>query len=161
MNLNIFKNEIGDVFAYDDEQVEQGYANDKIAMTPAEVEAHLNPPKSLPDLKSEKLKLINDAADSSLSTILSTYPGYEVVSWDKQENEARTYLLDDTAPVPLLLGIATARGIPLSVLVDKVIEKADAFATLSGAIFGKRQALEAAVNAATTVAEVDAVEVVF
>ena len=42
--MNYFKNNSGDVFAYDDEQVAAGLAADKTLMTPEEVEAHLNPP---------------------------------------------------------------------------------------------------------------------
>lgn len=41
--MNYFKSETGEVFAYDDDQIEIGLAEDKAAMTPDEVEAHLNP----------------------------------------------------------------------------------------------------------------------
>lgn len=45
--MNYFKNEDGAVFAYDDEQIALGLADDKTAMTAEEVEAHLNPPKTI------------------------------------------------------------------------------------------------------------------
>lgn len=41
--MNYFKDESGAVYAYDDEQVAQGYGTDMTAMTPEEVDAHLNP----------------------------------------------------------------------------------------------------------------------
>lgn len=41
--MNYFRTETGEVFAYDDEQVEIGLADDKTAMTLGEIEAHLNP----------------------------------------------------------------------------------------------------------------------
>ena len=41
--MNYFKNNSGDVFAYDDEQVAAGLPGDMTPMTPEEVEAHLNP----------------------------------------------------------------------------------------------------------------------
>ena len=41
---NYFKNNVGGVFAYDDEQVAVGLADDKTPMTPEEVNAHINPP---------------------------------------------------------------------------------------------------------------------
>jgi len=39
--MNYYKDQDGTVYAYDDEQVEMGLADDKTAMTPEEVEAHL------------------------------------------------------------------------------------------------------------------------
>ena len=40
---NYFKDLNGTVYAYDDRQVADGLAGDKTAMTPEEVEAHINP----------------------------------------------------------------------------------------------------------------------
>ena len=48
-----YKDQDGTVYAYDDEQVEMGLADDKTAMTPEEVEAHKNPPKSEEQLREE------------------------------------------------------------------------------------------------------------
>lgn len=41
--MNYFKDESGAVYAYDDEQVAQGYGANLAPMTPAEIDAHLNP----------------------------------------------------------------------------------------------------------------------
>lgn len=43
---NYFKSDLGEVFFYDDQQVEMGLADGKTPMTDEEVELHLNPPKS-------------------------------------------------------------------------------------------------------------------
>jgi len=43
--MNYYKDNQGNVYAYDDEQVAMGLAADKTAMTPEEVEAHINPPE--------------------------------------------------------------------------------------------------------------------
>lgn len=51
--MNYFKNNSGDVFAYDDEQVAAGLPGDMAEMTPAEVEAHVNPPKTEAQLREE------------------------------------------------------------------------------------------------------------
>lgn len=51
--MNYFKNNSGDVFAYDDEQVAAGLTGGKTPMTPAEVEAHVNPPKTEAQLREE------------------------------------------------------------------------------------------------------------
>lgn len=45
--MKYFVNESGEVFAYDDNQVAVGLADDKVAMTDAEVWAHENPPPAL------------------------------------------------------------------------------------------------------------------
>ena len=42
-SMNYFKDSTGYVYAYDDEQVAAGLADDKTPMTLEEVEAHLNP----------------------------------------------------------------------------------------------------------------------
>lgn len=39
--MNYYKDSTGNVYAYDDEQVAAGLADDKTAMTPEEVEAHI------------------------------------------------------------------------------------------------------------------------
>ena len=51
--MKYFKDEHGQVFAYDDEQVDQGYGVDMAAMTDAEVDAHLNPAKTLEQLQEQ------------------------------------------------------------------------------------------------------------
>ena len=48
--MNYYKDQDGNVYAYDDEQVAMGLADDKTAMTPEEVEAHLNPPQPVEPL---------------------------------------------------------------------------------------------------------------
>lgn len=43
---NYFKSDLGEVFFYDDQQVEMGLADGKTSMTDEEVQLHLNPPKT-------------------------------------------------------------------------------------------------------------------
>lgn len=45
-NTNYFKSDLGEVFFYDDQQVEMGLAAGKTPMTAEEVELHINPPKT-------------------------------------------------------------------------------------------------------------------
>ena len=51
--MNYYKDSTGNVFAYDDEQVAAGIAGDKTPMTPKEVEAHVNPPKTEEQIREE------------------------------------------------------------------------------------------------------------
>jgi hypothetical protein len=100
--------------------------------------------------RQEKLAEINNAAQRDLDALLITYPKGEITSFDKQESEARAYLDDAAAPTPLLNALAEHREMDKDELVRRVIEKADAFAAASGAIIGKRQKLEDALNVLTS-----------
>lgn len=89
-----------------------------------------------------KLASINASCESEIAAISAGYPASEVLSWPKQEAEARAWTADNQAVTPLLDSLAAARGISKAELASRVIAKADLFAQLSGAIIGKRQALE-------------------
>lgn len=112
---------------------------------------------SLSGLKAAKLAELSGACSSRMEAIKAGYPADEVSTWSKQESEARAYTASNTAATPLLSALATARGIALADLAARVIAKADAFAAASGAIIGKRQKYEDAVNAAADAATVAAI----
>lgn len=110
-------------------------------------------------LKESKIAEINAKCSAALKSIKAGYPDGEVDSWSKQELEARAYALLSTSPTPLLSALATARKIDIGILVEKIIEKADAFACASGAIIGVRQRCEDLIALATTNGDVDNVDV--
>ncbi|WP_240801366.1 hypothetical protein [Vogesella mureinivorans] len=86
--------------------------------------------------------LINAASNNALQALTAAYPEREINSWPQQEREARSLEQDVSAAVPLLSAIASARGLDVAELAARVREKSDAFAIASGAIIGRRQALE-------------------
>jgi len=94
-----------------------------------------------------KLASINASCESEIAAISAGYPASEVLSWPKQEAEARAYTADNQAVTPLLDSLAAARGISKAELASRVIAKADLFAQVSGAIIGKRQVLEDQIDA--------------
>ena len=98
-------------------------------------------------LKALQILSINTACETAIAAIQAGYPGSEVLSWPKQEVEARACIASPSAATPLLDALAEARGINKSELAARVILKADSFAQLSGAAIGKRQALEDMLNA--------------
>ena len=109
-------------------------------------------PKSEPqptpeDVKASALVAINAASEKAIAAIQSGYPASEVLSWPKQEAEARSYIANPSSPTPFLDALAKARGIDKAELARRVILKADAFAEYSGAVIGKRQGLEDVLNA--------------
>lgn len=84
----------------------------------------------------DPMPAINAKCSELLAELTDFYPKGEVMSWSKQEAEARS------GGGPLTEALALARGVPLDELHRRIIEKADAFATRSGQIIGTRQALE-------------------
>lgn len=112
------------------------------------------PPLTLDEAKAAKLTEINAACDAEIEAIKVSYPDTEVMTWDKQEGEARALVLDATADTLLIDSIASARGLDRVELANRIIANADQFAMASGASLGKRQALKDEINAATTVEQV-------
>ena len=92
-----------------------------------------------------------------LGALKAGYPDGEVVSWDQQVIEARAREVSPTAVTPLLSAIAAQRGIDVTTLAGRVLEKANAYAVASGSIIGARQRLEDAINAANTVEALSAI----
>ena len=137
---------------YDEDQIEQGHDGTWYEKGHA-------PQRPLEEARTEKLAEINSACDAILNAATATYPETEVLTFDQQLIEAQAYMADDTAAVPLLSALASARGIELADLVQRVIAKSNAFTRLSGYIIGQRQALEDRLDACTTTAEVEAIEV--
>ena len=109
--------------------------------------------------KRSKLNEINLKADEALSKVTSIYPVMEIVSWYKQEIEAVNYRRDPSYPTPMTDAIALYRGIDKDTLVDRIIEKANLFAQISGAVFGRRQGLEDRLQKTKAVDEVKAITV--
>lgn len=83
-----------------------------------------------------ELDAINAACEECLKALCKEYPPMEMSSWAKQEKEARE------GGGLFTQSLANERGIPLSLLCEKIISKADSFATVSGRLIGLRQQLE-------------------
>ena len=112
---------------------------------------------SLASTKARKLAEINAACDAALAALTASYPSSELLTFDKQETEARALLADPEAVTPFLTPLAAARGMEIEALARKVIAKADAFTTASGYVIGLRQKDEDRLKAAQTVEDVAAI----
>lgn len=99
-------------------------------------------PLTVNEMISNQLNGINGACELAISQISAGYPSSEVLSWPKQETEARAWLANNTAATPLVDALAAAREVPKADLVDRIIQKADLFAQVSGQLIGQRQLLE-------------------
>lgn len=115
--------------------------------------------QALPVRRQTLLFSISAECQRRLSALASSYPEGEVASWPAQVKEAEALQADAQAGAPLLAAIAAARGIPLPELASRVLAKSAAYAAASGAIIGRRQALEDAVGAAQTADDLAAIDI--
>ena len=113
---------------------------------------------TLEELKAAKLAQINEGCQSALAALTSTYPAAELLTFDRQEAEARSLLADTSSQAPFLTSLATARGISVTDLARKVIVKADLFSAASAFAIGQRQRYEDLLDAARTKEAVAAIE---
>ncbi len=105
------------------------------------------PPLPAVEAQASAPAAINAGCEQAIAAISADYPASEVLSWPKQEAEARACVADTGAPTPLLDALAAARSVGKAELAGRVIAKADAYAAYSGALIGRRQALEDALDA--------------
>ena len=104
------------------------------------------------------LNKLADKADQLKNSLLAGYPQTEIESFYRQEKEAIAWQADHNTPTPMLSQIARVRGVPLEVLIEKVIEKSAQFAVAIGIIIGKRQAFEDRLLALKTPNDLTALE---
>lgn len=104
------------------------------------------------------LNKLADNADQFKNSLLAGYPQTEIESFYRQEKEALAWQADHNTPTPMLSQIARVRGVPLEVLIEKVIEKSAQFAVAIGIIIGKRQAFEDRLLALKTPNDLTALE---
>ena len=76
-----------------------------------------------------------------LSALAAPYATPERETWHVQQREAEAWLADTAAPAPMITALATARGITIAELVEKIMGNVNQFRVLSGQILGKQQAL--------------------
>lgn len=77
-----------------------------------------------PYMKAKKFAQINKDFSAAVDQLVAGSTSDERNSWAIQETEARAWFLDNQIPTPALSVLSAARGIPLSILAEKVLEKA-------------------------------------
>jgi hypothetical protein len=112
---------------------------------------------TLDEIKAVKLAELSAAFSDRMSVVKAGYPLDEIQSWFDQKSEAVAYTADKTAWTPLLSAMAAARGIAVADLASRVIANSVNYSAAAGALIGKRQKYEDAVNAAADAAAVSAI----
>lgn len=112
-----------------------------------------------PTIEQHKESVIFDARIKFNKDVddLNTVSTNELISWQKQEVEARAYLIDNKVSTPLIDSIITSRDLNEDKIafINRVIEKADKYNTGYGILLGKLQSYIKKVNLCTTVEEVN------
>lgn len=116
---------------------------------------------TLEELKAAKLAQINEGCQHILDALTATYPAAELLTFDRQEAEARSLLADTSSQAPFLTSLAAARGISVTDLAHKVIVKADLFSAASAFAIGQRQRYEDILEGAQTKDAVAAIQPVY
>lgn len=109
---------------------------------------------SLDELKDAKLSEINAAYDAATSALVATYPQTELLTFDKQEAEARAWTADHNAETPLVDMLAAGRQMDKAELIRRIIQKADTFTLAVGWLTGQRQHYEDLLKASETTEDV-------
>ena len=121
----------------------------------------ISPEKQTVLFAQQKEGLLNklaDKADQLKNGLLAGYPQTEIESFYRQEKEALAWQDDHNTSTPMLSQIARVRGVPLDMLISKVIEKSSQFAVAIGIIIGQRQAFEDRLLALKTPEELTSLE---
>nr|WP_321513129.1 hypothetical protein [uncultured Pseudodesulfovibrio sp.] len=124
-----------------------------------EAQAYISSPGYLIQVKAGKQAEITAQAEIILKVQAEEYGAMEMATWDQQYREAEAYQADNQAVVPLLSAIAASRGMTVATLADRIITNRAAWVALSGSIVGQRLAYQDMLDAAETVAEVEAIEI--
>ena len=113
----------------------------------------IDTPVTLVDAQAKKIAAIRAHFESLVAGLKADAAPYEVETWAVQTAEYSAWVANNTTPTPYVSALAAARSMTLADLMAKIGAKVAGLASIQGA----QHALEAAVNAATTQAELDAV----
>jgi len=112
----------------------------------------------LNELRNNKNNEITNSFNNAVEAITTSLP-HEMVSWRKQEDEARAYSADNTVATPFIDAQLITRdlGETKDELVAKIIANADAYQVAYATLLGKYQNLTNKISVATTVDELNLV----
>ena len=113
-----------------------GKVREYIPMTADEVARKVSEYKPLIEAKK---KLTKEKYIKQAKELVADYDQYEIDTFITQETEAKEWQANNDADVPLIRAIASARGIEVDELVNKILAKASAMKVAIGAIIGSKQ----------------------
>lgn len=106
--------------------------------TAAEAQAIVDLYNPWPVEKARKLAEIDGDFNAATDGMTAGWPQHEIQTWNKQEAEARAFIVDPNTPTPMLSTIAATRGLTVAELAQRVIRDANAFTSASAYYVGLR-----------------------
>lgn len=119
------------------------------------------PPLTLAEAKTAKQAEIRDAHNAFLLERGVEYSDMERQTWDTQRLEAQALLADPQATAPLVRAIANARSMEVLELAQRIQMNTQAWSVLAGHATGQRLAFQDALEACSTVEQVEAISISF
>lgn len=156
--MKYHKDDQNNVFAYESDGSQDDLIGNKVAMTAAEVELYINPPKTINDAKTSKQSAIKIDYENAVKAMTGDTDSAEMASWTKQESEGRAWVADNTASTTVIDNLLIGRNMSetKAQLVAKIIAKADGYAVAYAQVLGAYHAKQKAIEVATTITEVEA-----
>lgn len=110
--------------------------------------------------KKQKVAEIEQKYSEGIAYMIGEVGYVEMSSWNKQETEARGYLTNNESATPVLDILVESRGLGESIeeLAGKIVRNADMYAANYADLLGKYHNRLKAVNSATSVRDVEAIE---
>ena len=113
-------------------------------------------------LKEQKQMEIRDKADSFLDNYAKEYGVYEKITWEQQSAEAKLFLLNNNIDeVPLLATMSSVRQMDITEFANRIVNNEKNWKIISGYIIGKRLFYQDQLDVATTVEEIQNINVVY
>ena len=101
----------------------------------------------------------NAAYESAIAQMTAGYPPAEIQTWERQRAEAIAWEADQGASTPWIDLAASARGLDRGEFLARTLAKVNAFAQASAWLTGRRQGIDDAIRAASTLAALSAIAI--
>ena len=159
--MNYFKNTNNKIFAYDDEQVAQGYGKDLTALTQAEFDAMMQP--TLVEVQSSKIREINTLCGKAITSGFTSSALGSAHTYQSEQTDQLNLVGAVTAGTDdyFKCGVADANGnvtwnyeLHTIAQLQQVLADGKAHKQV---LLQKAGTLKAQVTSATTIAEVEAI----
>ena len=111
-------------------------------------------------VRKKRLLFVSKGFTDTVSNAIGFVSFGEMASWDKQEVEARAWMIDNTYQTPFIDALLMGRNLneTKEILVEKIIIKADTYKAFYGQELGKLHAKQKLIEEATTLETLKAIE---
>ena len=109
------------------------------------------PPPSFEEVQTDKVSEINGKYEESIRILQSGYPNSEVLSWERQAQQAKELKADLDAPAGFVRMLAATKGITPDEMATRILANAAMWEPAAAKLTAERQLMEEAALSATTI----------